>query len=127
MNLVELLLYESSEVVVRVELDLDLDLKRIYPENYENKRLQLNEEHQKFQKNLDKRCLKKWNNIKQKITLLERISVDDKTTEKLDIERKEVQEKSKIFDFDKNLQSIADNRQCREKNKLYCDVVNSVV
>ena len=47
MNLVELLLYESSEVVVRVELDLDLDL---YPENYENKRLQLNKEHQKFQK-----------------------------------------------------------------------------
>ena len=50
----------------RVELDIDLERKRVDPENYENKRLQLDQKHQKFQKNLEKRRLKKWNNIKQK-------------------------------------------------------------
>ena len=34
------------------------------------------------------------------------ILVDKSTTEKLDIERKEVQEKSAIVDFDKNLQTL---------------------
>ena len=42
-NLVELLCNESSKVVERVELDRDLGLKRVYPENYENKRLQLDQ------------------------------------------------------------------------------------
>ena len=46
-NLVELLNNESSKVVERIELDLDLELKRVYPENYENKRLQLDQKDQK--------------------------------------------------------------------------------
>ena len=58
-NLIELLRNESSKVVERVELDLDLKLKRVYPENYENKLLPLDQKHQKFQKDLEKRCLKK--------------------------------------------------------------------
>ena len=54
--------------------------------------------------------------------------VDNNTTEKLNIKRKEVHEKSKIVDFDKNLQNIKDNRQYRKKtNKLYSDIVKSVV
>ena len=83
-NLVELLLNESLKVVERVELDLDLELKRAYPKNYEDKRLQLNQKHQKFQQNLDKPRLRKWNNIKQK----EILSADCNTTDKFDIERK---------------------------------------
>ena len=124
-NLVELLLNESLKVVERVELDLDLGLKRFFPKNYENKRFQLNQKQKKFQKNLDKRCLKKWNNIKQKEILSERISVDCNTTKKFDIERKEVQEHSKCVG--KNLQNVTDNRQYRKKqNKLYSDVAKSV-
>ena len=38
-------LNESLKVVERIELDLDLELKRVYPKNYENKRLQLNQKH----------------------------------------------------------------------------------
>ena len=54
--------------------------------------------------------------------------VDNNTTEKLDVKRKEVHEKSKIVDFDKNIQNIKDNRQYRKKkNKLYSDIVKSVV
>ena len=49
-NLVELLLNESLKVVERIELDLDLELKRVYPKNYEKKRLQLNQNHQNFRR-----------------------------------------------------------------------------
>ena len=55
-----------SKAVEKVQLDPNLELKRVDPENYENKRLQLDQKHQKFQKNLEKRRFKKWNNIKQK-------------------------------------------------------------
>ena len=55
-----------SKAVEKVQLDPNLELKIVDPENYENKRLQLDQKHQKFQKNLEKRRLKKWNNIKQK-------------------------------------------------------------
>ena len=71
--------------------------------------------------------MKKWNNIKQKEILSERISADCNTTEKFDIERKEVQEHSKFVGFAKNLQNVTDKRQYRKKqNKLYSDVVKSV-
>ena len=76
-----------------------------------------NEKNQKFQKNLDKHHLKKRNYIKQREILLDRILVDS-TTEKFDNERekkKEVQKKSKIVDYDKDLQNITDNRQHRKK------------
>ena len=73
-----------------------------------------NEKNKKFQKNLDKHHLKKRNYIKQREILLDRILVDS-TTEKLDNERKEVQKKSKIVDYDKDLQNITDNRQYRKK------------
>ena len=66
--------------------------------------------------------MKKWNNIKQKEILSKRVSADNSTTEKLGIERKELQEMSK----NKNLQTIADNRQYRKK-KIYSDVFKSVI
>ena len=50
-NPVELLIDELLKVVERTELDLDLELKRAYLKNYENKRLQLNQKYKKFQKN----------------------------------------------------------------------------
>ena len=58
--------------------------------------------------------MKKWNDIKQKEILSKRVSADNSTTEKLGIERKELQEMSK----NKNLQTIADNRQYRKKKKF---------
>ena len=92
----------------RVELDIDLERKRVDPENYENKRLQLDQKHQKFQKNLEKSRLKKWNNIKQKEIFPERILLDYNTAEKLDIKRKKMEEDSELHDFPKNLQNVSD-------------------
>ena len=58
---------------------------------------------------------------KTETNLLERILGDNNTTEKLDIERKEVQENSNTVDFDKNLQNITDNRQySRALSKHFC-------
>ena len=126
-NLIELLRNQSSKVVERVELDLDLELERVYPENYDNKRLQLDQKHQKFQKNVEKRRLKKWNNVKQKQILSERILVGYNTAENLDIKRKNMQEDSKFADFPKNLQNVTDNTEYRKKGtKIYSDAVKSV-
>ena len=72
--------------------------------------------------------MKKWNNIKQKNILLEKISVDSNTTDNLDIKRKAMQEDSKFVDFAKNLKNVTDDRQYRKrKTRLYSDVVKSVV
>ena len=72
--------------------------------------------------------MKKWNNIKQKNILLEKISVDYNTTDNLDIKRKAMQEDSKFVDFAKNLKNVTDDRQYRKrKTRLYSDVVKSVV
>ena len=71
--------------------------------------------------------MKKWNNIKQKNILLEKISVDYNTTDNLDIKRKEMQEDSKFVDFAKNLKKVTNDRQYRKrKTRLYSDVVKSV-
>ena len=97
-----------SKAVEKVQLDPNLELKIVDPENYENKRLQLDQKHQKFQKNLEKRRLKKWNNIKQKEILSERILLDYNTAENLDIKRKIMDEDSELPDFPKNLQNVSD-------------------
>ena len=71
--------------------------------------------------------MRKWNNIKQKNILLEKISVDYNTTDNLDIKRKEMQEDSKFVDFAKNLKNVTNDRQYRKrKTRLYSDVVKSV-
>ena len=71
--------------------------------------------------------MKKWNNIKQKNILLEKISVDYNTTDNLDIKRKAMQEDSKFVDFAKNLKNVTDDRQyMKRKTRLYSDVVKSV-
>ena len=57
--------------------------------------------------------------------LSERIWVDNNATEKLDIERKGVKEKSVNIDFDKNLQNITDDKQNRKN--FFSDVVKSAV
>ena len=97
-----------SKVVERVDLDTDLERKRVYPVNFEKIRLQLDQKHQKFQKNLEKSRLKKWNNIKQKEILSERILLDYNTAENLDIKRKIMEEDSQLPDFPKNLQNVSD-------------------
>ena len=71
--------------------------------------------------------MKKWNNVKQKKILSERILVGYNTAENLDIKRKEMQEENKFVNFAKNLQNVTDNRQYRKKGtKRYGDAVKSV-
>lgn len=107
-NLVEALLSESRKVVERVESDLDIELKRVYSENYKNKCLKLNEKHQKFQKKYDKCHLKKWNNIKNKF--YQKVYRLIATLQKSWISREK-----KCMKRLKLLQNITDDKQHRKK------------
>ena len=62
-NLIELLLCESSKVVAKLEVDLSNGIRELYPDSYENKRLEMERKEEIYSKNLEKRRLKKWKNL----------------------------------------------------------------
>ena len=62
-NLIELLLYESSKVVAKLEVDLSNGIRELYPDSYEDKRLEMERKEDVYNKNLEKRRLKKWKNL----------------------------------------------------------------
>ena len=58
-KLIELLLYESSKVVAKLEVDLSNRMRELYPDSYEDKRLNMERKEEIYSKNLEKRRLKK--------------------------------------------------------------------
>ena len=62
-NLIELLLYESSKVVAKLEVDLSNGIRELYNDSYEDKRLEMEKKEEIYSKNLEKRRLKKWKNL----------------------------------------------------------------
>ena len=62
-NLIELLLYESSKVVAKLEVDLNNGIRELDPHSYEDKRVEMEREEEIYRKNLEKRRLKKWKNL----------------------------------------------------------------
>ena len=65
-NLVELLLYESNKVVAKMQIDLDQEIKRIDPRNYDKARRNLDNKHANYKRMLKNRRSKKWENVKVK-------------------------------------------------------------
>ena len=65
-NLVELLLYESSKVVVKLEIDFNKELLNRHPNDYKEKHIYLSKKHKGYKNELEKRRLKKWNKIEEK-------------------------------------------------------------
>ena len=57
--LIELLLYESSKVVAKLEIDLSNGIRELYLDSYEDKRLKMERKEEIYSKNLEKRRLKK--------------------------------------------------------------------
>ena len=47
-NLVELLLYESSKVIAKIQVELDLEVRKIDPENYDRNYEKLNAKYARF-------------------------------------------------------------------------------
>ena len=65
-NLVELLLYESSKVVAKLEIDFNKELLNRHPNDYKEKHIYLSKKHKGHKNELEKQRLKKWNKIEEK-------------------------------------------------------------
>ena len=65
-NLVELLLYESSKVVAKLEIDVNKELLNRHPNDCKEKQIHLSKKHKGYENELEKRRLKKWNKIEEK-------------------------------------------------------------
>ena len=58
-NIIELLLYESSKFVAKLEVDLNNEIRELFPDSYEDKRLEMERKEEIYIKNLEKRRSKK--------------------------------------------------------------------
>ena len=58
-NIIELLLYESSKFVAKLEVDLNNEIRELFPDSYEDKRLEMERKEEIYIKNLEKRKSKK--------------------------------------------------------------------
>ena len=63
-NLVELLLYESSKVIPKIEIDFSNEIYKIHPDDYKTKPNELTN-NMLYKKQLEKRSSKKWHNLKK--------------------------------------------------------------
>ena len=62
-DLVEFLLYESSKVVAKLEVDSSNGICKLYSDSYEDKCSEMERKEELYSKNLEKRRLKKWKNL----------------------------------------------------------------
>ena len=63
-KLVELLLYESSKVIAKIQVELDLEVRKTDPENYDRIYEKLNAKHARFRRGLEERRGKKCEKVK---------------------------------------------------------------
>ena len=66
-NLVELLLYEASQVVSKTQIDLDAEIRKINTKNYGQKYMDTKQKYCKYRKNLEVKRSKKWKNAREKL------------------------------------------------------------
>ena len=64
-NLAELLLYESSKVIAKIEIDFSNEIYKLHPDDYKTKRNELTNNNMLYKKQLEKRSSKKWHNLKK--------------------------------------------------------------
>ena len=60
------MLYESSKVVAKLEIDGNKELMNRHPNDYKEKHIYLSKKHKGYENELEKRRLKKWNKIEEK-------------------------------------------------------------
>ena len=64
-NLVELLLYESSKVIAKIEIDFSNEIYKLHSDDYKMKQNELTNNNMLYKKQLEKRSSKKWHNLKK--------------------------------------------------------------
>ena len=65
-NLVELLLYEASQVVSKIQIDLDAEIRKINPNNYNQMYTDTKQKCYKYRLKLEVKRSKKWKNVREK-------------------------------------------------------------
>ena len=65
-NLVELLLHEASQVVAKIQIDLDAEIRKINPNNCNQMYTDTKQKYYKFRKKLEVKRSKKWKNVREK-------------------------------------------------------------
>ena len=60
----ELLLYEFSKNIAKIQVKLDLEVRKIDPENYDRNYEKLNTKHARFRRGLQEWRGKKWEKVK---------------------------------------------------------------
>ena len=132
-SLIELLLYESSKVVAKLEVDLSNGIRELYPDSYEDKRLEMERKEDVYSKNLEKTRLKKWK------TLTESNSTFSKEIKEVEfnksknvihnntfIQRNSLEDSLSVEESTNKARFITDNRiSTRKKKKAYAEVVES--
>ena len=78
-NLVELLLYESSNVIAKIRIDFSIEIYKLHLDDYKTKRNELSDKNKFFKKQLEKRSSKNWHNLKKQSEISPE-ETDDKLT-----------------------------------------------
>ena len=61
-----MLLYEASQVVAKIQIDLDAEIRKINPKNYDQKYTDTKQKYYKYQKKLEVKRSKKQKNMREK-------------------------------------------------------------
>ena len=119
----ELLLYESSKVIAKIQVELDLEVRKIDPENYNRNYEKLNAKHARIRRGLEERRGEKWEKIRAHKNLILSRNKMQKTTEQVQKNSTDSgNNETKDFPITVNMMHVTDNRKAR-KRKTYADVV----
>ena len=132
-SLIELLLYESSKVVAKIEVDLNKEIRELDPDSYEDKRMDMERKEEIYRKNFEKRRLKKWKNLTEsnstsskKIKDVEFNKTKGVIYNNTPSHRNSHQGSLGVEKSTNKAKFITDNRVSRrEKKKTYAEVVES--
>ena len=130
-NLMELLLYESSKVAAKLEVDLSNGIRELNPDSYENKRLEMERKEEIYSKNLEKRRLRKWKNLTEgnstfskKIKEVELNKIKNVIHNDTSIQGNSHEDSLDVEESTNKEGFITDNRVSRRmKKKTYAEVV----
>ena len=61
-----MLLHEANQVVAKIQIDLDAEIRKINPKNYDQKYTDTKQKYFKYRKKLEVKRSKKWKNVREK-------------------------------------------------------------
>ena len=119
----ELLLYESSKVIAKIQVELNLEVRKINPENYNRNYEKLNAKHAIFRRRLEERRGKKWEKVKvDKNLSLSRNKMQETTEQAQKSSWDSENNETRYLPITVNMMHITDNRKARNR-KTYADIV----